>query len=392
MVVKILAEALVQYGMSVSIITSNALTARFWYDPIFGKKVKRPYEVINGVTVFRLSTFQLLSGIVFIVSRFFHILPRTIRNRLDVIANGPYLLGLHNVLKRNSYDVIHSSPFPLRINKQVAACLANLSNKPLFAITPFFHAQVPAFSNPQLQQIFDKANIVHVISASEKNDIEQAFRVGSGKIRIIPLCIDTAQMYSSKHLEEDVRTLKKSLGVHNKKIILFAGIKGNGKGALDVLRAVYELWQEDSSYILVAIGTSTPQWESYKKTVDTRCFLDIPYKTGREKETYFAMCDMYCMPSATETFGLTYIESWHKVKPVIGADFPAVRELVKKNSGGLLVPYGNIEAIKTTITSLAQNPVLSKTLGQNGYNALMKKYTLTVVLPKYLALFGGVYK
>lgn len=384
MFVKTLAEVFAQKGYEVTVISSNALTPRYWYDPFFGKKLNNSYEVIHGVSVYRLSTAQLWSSCLFILARLFP------TPWLKMMSSGPFFLGLDRILKKMKFDVIHCSPFPLGMNKQVVQSIQRLTYKPKLYITPFFHTHGKGFHNLELQSIFDAADIIHVISQAEKTDITSSFMVDAKKIHIAPLCIDTQSMVPYEYLREDIAKIQKKFTLQHKKIILFAGIKGKGKGVLDVLQAVHELWQKDPSFLFIAIGSSTAEWQEATRHVHSDCYLDLPYKTGREKEAFFALADLYCMPSCTETFGLTYIEAWHKRKPVIGADFPSVHELIIKNSGGITVPYGDTDALKIAITKLIQNPVLSKKLGNNGYNALMKRYTLSGVLPKYLRLFEGV--
>lgn len=389
MFIKYLAEGLVEKGNSISVITSDALTPRYWYDPFFGRKLKASFEKINGVSIFRLHSAQLLSSILFILARYVHFFPMNIRNKLKVLSNGPYLLGLGKLLSKEKFDVIHCSPFPLEINQQIIVCVRRLSYRPKLLITPFFHAQVSDYHNPEFQHVFDSADIIHVISSSEMMDISASFRVDSKKFFVAPLFINTATMHTQKELHHDIQRVKKKYGLFGKKIILFAGIKGRGKGALHALWAVYQLWLKDPSFVLIAIGSDTPEWKTAKKEVDAECLIDLPYKTGRDKEALFALSDVYCMPSATETFGLTYLEAWHKKKPVIGAEIPPVRELITENKGGLTVPYGDDNALQMAITKLMQNPVLSKELGEHGYKALMKKYTLNRALPKYFRFLNG---
>lgn len=387
MFVRILAEALVQHGFDVSIITSNARTPRYWYDPIFGRKLDRQFEIIHGVSVYRFATFQLLSSIAYILVHIVRFLPRRIDDRLKILANGPYLLGLETFLKHKHFDVIHSSPFPLGINLQATSGVQKCSPASKFIITPFFHAHMSEFYNPELQPIYRASDRIHVISQSEKADVMKGFDVDPKKFCILPLCLNTISMHSNEDLLPDIARIKSAYGLEHRKVILFAGIKGKGKGVMDALSAVYTLWKKDPSYVFVAMGTATPEWQTYIKNVDPDCLRDLPYKTGREKEAFFALADIYCMPSATETFGLTYAEAWHKKKPVIGADFPPVNELIIKNAGGITVPYGNTQAIAAAITKLIRNPVLSRKLGANGYRALMARYTLDGMLPKYIRLF-----
>lgn len=388
MFVKYLAEGLVERGNNISVITSDALTPRYWYDPFFGRKLNSSYEKIHGVSVYRLPCAQLLSSILFILTRYIHFFSKNIRNKLKVISNGPYLLGLEKLLNKEKFDVVHCSPFPLEINQQTIACIHRLPYRPKLLMTPFFHAQIPDYHNPEFQYVFDAADIIHVISFSERTDISTSFRVDPRKIFVAPLFINTGTMLNQKELHQDIQRVKKEYGLFGRKIILFAGIKGRGKGALHILTSVHQLWLKDPSIVLLAIGSETPEWKIAKQKTDAGCLIDLPYKTGRDKEALFALSDIYCMPSATETFGLTYLEAWHKKKPVIGADIPPVRELIVENAGGLIVPYGDMNALQTAITKLLQYPVLSKKLGENGYKALMKKYSLIRVLPRYLRFFN----
>ncbi len=388
MFVKYLAEGLARRGWSISVVTSDALTPRYWYDPFFGRKLSSSYEKIHGVSVHRLPSAQLLSSILFILARYIHFFSKNIRNKLKIISNGPYLVGLEKLLHKEKFDVVHCSPFPLEINKQAIECIHRLSDRPKLLITPFFHAQVPDYHNPEFQYVFDAADAIHVISSSERMDISTSFRIDPRKIFIAPLFINTGTMLNQKELHQDIQRAKKEYGLFGKKIILFAGIKGRGKGAIDVLKSVHQLWLKDRSIVLIAIGSETQEWKTAKQEVDAGCLIDLPYKTGRDKEALFALSDIYCMPSATETFGLTYLEAWHKKKPVIGADIPPVRELIVANAGGLIVPYADLNALQMAITKLLQNPVLSKELGESGYKALKQKYTLRKMLPKYMRFFN----
>lgn len=387
MFVKNLAEGLAQRGYNISVITSDALTPRYWYDPIFGKKINSSPDEINGVSIYRLSSAQLLSSILFILARYVHFFPRKIQDRLNVLSNGPYLLGLDKLLSKKKFDVIHCSPFPLEINQQVVVCARQLPYRPKLLITPFFHARVFDYYNGEFQQVFDASDSIHVISSSEMMDISTNFRVKPKKFFIAPLFINTDTMHAQNELKRETEQTKNKYGLSGKKIILFAGIKGRRKGALHVLNIVYKLWLNDPSIVLIAMGSETPEWRIAKKNVDSECLIDLPYQTGRDKEALFSLSDIYCMPSETETFGITYLEAWHKRKPVIGVDIPPVRELIAKNAGGLIIPYANMNALQRAITKLLQNPVLSKRLGENGYKALMNKYTLNKVLPKYENFF-----
>ncbi|MDO8659800.1 MAG: glycosyltransferase family 4 protein [Candidatus Parcubacteria bacterium] len=387
-VVMKLAEELAKLGYDVSLITSNALTVRYWYDPIFGKKIEKKYEVHNKVKIYRLSCYQLYSSTCFILLKFLcNFLPKKLIDYIKIMSSGPYLIGLDKILASNNYDIIHCSPSPLAINKQVVAVLSKMREKPKLIITPFFHSQLSDFANPQLKKIFQSADFIHVITDIEKVEIHTKFLINVKKIIVIPLFLDIFNMHTADYLKKDVIFFKEKYNLGNKKIILFAGIKGFGKGAIDLLLAINMLHKTNPEYILIAIGTGTPEWNNAKTKIDKDCLLDFEYKTGKEKEIIFASCDVFCLPSKSESFGLVYLEAWHKEKPVIAADIPAVREFIDKD--GVFIEFGNKEQIIEAIIKLTTEKSMASSLGKQGNSKLISKYTFSKIFPKYISMFSN---
>lgn len=386
--VRILAEELARMGHTVSIITSDALTPRYWHDPFLGRKVPPDAaKNINGVHVFRLRSNQLISSLTFILSRLARTMPIHVRNTLKLVSNGPYLMGLLEILESEGVDVVHSSPFPLNINKQVVDTVTKLEKKPKVILTPFFHSHVAAYHNRELGRIMRSADIIHAVSNAEKQDIDSIFPEVKKKVHVVPLYLPTANLHTLSDLQKDVLKFKRIYHLVGKKIVLLAGLKGKMKGALDTMQAVEQLHKDDPTIFLVAIGHSTIEWNEMKEKIHPESLLDFDYVDEHTKEVLFSACDIFCMPSKSESFGYVYLEAWHKKKPVIGADIPAVRELIADNKGGILVKFGNRRELVGAIMSLLEDTTRSLEYGNNGYNALMKKYTRHALMQKYIHLF-----
>ncbi|MEW6408076.1 MAG: glycosyltransferase family 4 protein [Patescibacteria group bacterium] len=386
--IKELAEEFAKKKHNVSIITSNALTIRFWHDPIFGKSIKQKYDVINNVKIFRLPCNQFISDICFVLTQYLgFLLPTRFKNKLKIFYSGPFLVGLKKFLQKKQFDIIHCSPFPMNINNQTLKICKNLKKKPKLIITPFCHFGVNGYKNPELKHLLESVDRIHSISNIEKNDICKIFHLDSKKVHTIPLFLKLTELNEQENLIENIRVFKKKYKLNNRKIILFAGNKGKMKGTIDVLHTVHQLYQKDPSYILITIGNTNPEWERQKKYIDNNCLIDFDYISCPEKEIIFGACDLFCMPSISESFGLVYLEAWHKKKPVIGADIPPVKELIGNANGGLLVKFGDINQLQQTIEKLIQDKNLSEELGKNGYKALISRYNLDANLNKYFDLF-----
>lgn len=382
-----LAVEFAKKGYDISIITSNALTTRYWYDPIFGKKTSKNFELINNVKVYRLSCNQILSSAAFILFKHFSgFISLRLMERIKLLKSGPILNGLLNILKKENFDIIHCSPSPLFINKQTTDSIRKLKKKPKLIFTPFLHSQDKDFDSYLLKEILKKADIIHVISKTEKEEVHSMLKIHKKKIKVVPLFLNVRLMHSISELNNDVESFKKRYKLKGKKIILFAGVKGISKGAVDLLKAVEVLNQTKINYILIAIGSSTPEWEIAKKKINRKWLIDLSYKTGKEKEIFFTLADIFCMPSKTETFGLVYLEAWHKRKPVVAAGIRTVKELIGED--GLFAEYGNVQSIVENIQKLSYNSALREKLGSKGRSKLTSKYNLEKVIPEYIKLFN----
>jgi glycosyltransferase involved in cell wall biosynthesis len=389
-VTKQLAEIFADEKFAVSVITSNALTARYWYDPIWGKKIQKTVEVINAVTITRLSCNQFYSSIMYVlVRKFYKLFDSNTLNTLKIKYNGPYLKQLKQQIQRQKSDIIHCSTFPLGLSKQVIDIITHNKNckKPKIIITPFYHSEINDFQNPALKQILHNVDAIHVVSNAEKHALMNIFEIDSKKILVIPLFLDIKKMKTAKELIIKTKEFKEQYRITKREIVLFAGNKGFMKGAPMLLEVVDALYRKDKKVLLIAIGNSTNEWEDAKKKVNKDCLLDFGYVSNEEKEIIFNATDIYCMPSLSESFGLTYLEAWHKRKPVIGADIPAVRELIKNNNAGEVVSFGDKDALTMSIERLLTNKQKAKRLGENGYRALMNKYSLAVLFPEYKKMF-----
>jgi glycosyltransferase involved in cell wall biosynthesis len=92
------------------------------------------------------------------------------------------------------------------------------------------------------------------------------------------------------------------------------------------------------------------------------------------------------VPSTQESFGGVYTEAWSLGKPVIGADIPAVREVIAHGEDGLLVPQ-DAGAIASALTQLLSNTGLREQMGQRGQAKVAARYSW----PRLAALTEEVY-
>ena len=90
-----------------------------------------------------------------------------------------------------------------------------------------------------------------------------------------------------------------------------------------------------------------------------------------EKQDALAACDLLCVPSEGESFGMVYFEAWAYKKPVVALDLPVLRETIGAAKAGILVK-NDIEEIVNGICTLLQDKTLACRMGENGYSLAKK--------------------
>ena len=86
-----------------------------------------------------------------------------------------------------------------------------------------------------------------------------------------------------------------------------------------------------------------------------------------EKQDALAACDILCVPSEGESFGMVYYEAWAYKKPVVALDLPVLRETISSHGGGLLCD-AEPQSIANALIQLLSNPELAYKLGNMGHS------------------------
>lgn len=109
--------------------------------------------------------------------------------------------------------------------------------------------------------------------------------------------------------------------------------------------------------------------------------IDGPYDALRQ-------IDALVLPSESEGFGLVLIEAMAAGIPVIATDVPGIRDVVKPEHTGVLVPIGSPEELAGAITRIRDDADLRRTLCANALIEVRQRYTWDNVIREYRSLMG----
>lgn len=99
----------------------------------------------------------------------------------------------------------------------------------------------------------------------------------------------------------------------------------------------------------------------------------------------FSRIDVVCLPSISESFGVSAIEAMACAVPLIVSDAPGFTEIVKNNETGFIVPKGNLEELIEKMRICVEMPSEDlKKIGVNGRNRVLKMFDFNDNIQTYI--------
>jgi glycosyltransferase involved in cell wall biosynthesis len=162
--------------------------------------------------------------------------------------------------------------------------------------------------------------------------------------------------------------------------IVFVGVDWERKGGSVLLQAFERLQATHPGARLEIVGCSPPGAERPGVTLH-----------GRLGEgavaALLADCDVFCLPTTAEPFGVAFVEAMHAGLPLVGTNLGAVPDMVRDGETGRLVPVGDVRALHDALADLLDDPERAQAMGGRSRALARSRYAWPRVMD---AIRGGI--
>lgn len=204
-----------------------------------------------------------------------------------------------------------------------------------------------------------KADKIICPSEYSKQKIVHYYSVPPRKVEVIPHGINLCE-FDNQY--PSIITKRRSI------IILFVGRLTYRKGLFYLLKAVQILRKRFPVELrIVGNGQERAFLQEYcaKAEVNYANFLGDLSRSEVVKE--FVNCDIFCLPSLHEGFGIVLLEAMAAKKPVVATCVGGIPEVIQTNKTGILVPPRDEKALASAIERLILDKKLRFEMGARGY-------------------------
>ncbi len=216
-----------------------------------------------------------------------------------------------------------------------------------------------------------EASEVIVTTKRMQDELMWIYSIPVEKMHIIPNGIMLGKM--KRYL--DAGRVKEKYGIHPlAPMVLFCGRMSVQKGPDLLVEAIPYVLRNRSDAHFVFMGEGGMRAECERRArelgvADACRFLG--YTSSSEKEELVNACDLMCVPSRNEPFGVVVLEAWDACKPVVATEAVSI---IRNFEDGLLA-YVQPESIAWCINRLLSNPAEMKKLAQAGYSRIDAEFS-----------------
>jgi glycosyltransferase involved in cell wall biosynthesis len=297
------------------------------------------------------------------------------------------------IIKQEKIDIIHSNNFAPALAGSILSTLTSCHHTTtihdVFSLCGKDYwklwgkqsnvSKINVILAPFFEKLLLKLNYdcIHTVSETSKDDL---IKFGSKK----PIYV----IYNS--IEDVTNTYSSNVVPHQ---LIYVGRLVFYKNLEVVLRAISIVKKIEPAIKFVIVG-SGPHKESLEKIISKLGIefnVEIKgYVDANKKEELIESSSALAFPSLCEGFGIVILEAFAKRIPVLVSDIRPMSEIVENGKTGFVINPHDEKAWANSILSIIQNPIKTKTMGENGHQLLISKFNQDLLYQKIVNMYDDI--
>jgi len=236
---------------------------------------------------------------------------------------------------------------------------------------------------PVVTYSINQSDAVTSVSDFLKQDTYKHFKI-TKHIEVIPNFIDVTRFQ-----KQPKEHFKKAIAPQNEKLIVHTSNFRKVKRVDDVIKIFGEINSKiPSKLLLVGDGPERHNAEALCRELNL-CECTLFLGKQNPVEEILSVCDLFLMPSETESFGLAALEAMACEVPVIASNAGGIPELVQNGISGFMANVGNVFEMAEKGIYILENEVRLKQFKANAL-ARALEFDINNIVPVYEKFYNQV--
>jgi len=311
-----------------------------------------------------------------------------------VLDGNLYALALTSkmveVLEYEELDILHVHyAIPHAVSAYLAKQIIKKNNKDVKVITTLHGTDItlvglePSFL-PLVKYSIEASDGVTAVSRFLKEKTLTNYHINKD-IEVIYNFIDTELFKSGKCCE-----FRHHIAPNGEKLLVHTSNFRPVKRVPDTIK-IFDLVRKEIPSKLLLIGDGPDRSECERLARDLNIQKDVIFLGKQDGlQEILSSCDLFLMPSQSESFGLSALEAMACGVPVVSSSVGGLPELVVHNETGYIAEIGDVNRMAKYVIDLLSNPKKYKAFAQNSRNRAVNIFDKNLIIPQYLAYYEKV--
>jgi glycosyltransferase involved in cell wall biosynthesis len=274
-------------------------------------------------------------------------------------------------LKKRKYDavLIYGYLFLTNWLVSLAYCLREI---PVILAGETLLFRRPGFVKKSLLRLFLKNIQACLYEGNKSLEFYKYFKISEKELFFLPCCVNNDFFITEVDKWQGMKEIMKRDNSipRDFPVILYASKLIPRKRPLDLLKAFTEL-QTKAALIFVGDGELKPSLRDYADKHQIKNVFFPGFKNQSELPYYYAIADMFVLPSAYEPWGLVINEAMCAKLPIITTDkVAAAYDLVKEGKNGYVLKVGDIESLRKSLEILVLEANRRSEMGSESFKII----------------------
>jgi glycosyltransferase involved in cell wall biosynthesis len=314
--------------------------------------------------------------------------------KLRFIPLYPYHIRIHHKFLQtkfksleNEFDLVHfHNPLVPFIETKLPKLLtehgtvkAPIDNMESIGIHSFIYKLFSKELINQDKNVIKNVDIISAVSKSCSNDMNKFYGINK-EIKIVYNGVDT----------EFFRPNEKS---PNEIYILYTGRLYSGKGLMDLVNSAKFICELYPHIKFVLVGDGPLKKYLMRKIFDLNLennFLFTGFLSRKDILKIYQNASIYVLPSYSEGFPTTLLESMSCGIASISTDIGGCSELIESGKNGILVPPKKPEILANVILNLLEDENLMYQIGKNAREHIIKNFDWEIIASKFEKIYENL--
>lgn len=203
----------------------------------------------------------------------------------------------------------------------------------------------------------------------------QYYGVPKERIFHMPYAVDNEWFFEQRDLYLYRRLeIKREIGLDaNIKVILYVSKFLKRKRPMDLVQAFEDLNISNTALVMVGDGEEKSRCKAYVENRGIKDVYFLGFKNQTELPKFYAIADVFVLPSKNEPWGLVVNEAMCFGLPIIVTDeVGAGYDLIRDGINGLSYQVGDIDKLKSGLQSILSNEGLRTRMGAMSIHIIKK--------------------